>query len=173
MAVLQRIQQAPERNTLIHDNFCVQERVQDGDLSIKKGLPSKLCADVETKPVSASVLQQHCNVSGLYSTDHGSHTPQDDGTSVGSIQRRMCETERHRQLSELVGAIIVRGGVLKCTLVVEYDRTVHGVHTDTVAFSLNTPDHVQYLCLSTLIGAHCLNCSRKRSSTSRHNRASW
>ena len=75
--------------------FCVQERVQDGDLSIKKGLPSKLCADVETKPVSASVLQQHCNVSGLYSTDHGPHTPpQDDGTSVGSIQRRMCETER-------------------------------------------------------------------------------
>ena len=25
-------------------------------------------------------------------------------------------------------------GVLKCTLVVDNDRTVHGVHTDTVAF---------------------------------------
>ena len=38
----------------------VQERVQDGDLSIKKVPTAKNCADVGTKPVSASVLQQHC-----------------------------------------------------------------------------------------------------------------
>ena len=72
-----------------------------------------------------------------------------DRSSVGCVKQK--DTDNCR---ELVGAIIVRGGVLKCTLVVEYDRTVHGVHTDTVAFSLNIPDHVQYLCLSTLIGAH-------------------
>ena len=106
------------------------------------------------KPVSASVLPQHCNIfSGLYAADHGSHTPlQDDGTSVGSIQRRMCETERHRQMSELVGAMIVGGwGVLKCTLAVDNDRTVHGVHSDTVAFSLNIPHQVYYLCLPHLL----------------------
>ena len=43
----------PERNTLIHDSFQVQERVQDGDLSIKNVFTAKNCADVGTKPVSA------------------------------------------------------------------------------------------------------------------------
>ena len=45
--------------------FWMQERVQDGDLSIKKVLTAKNCADVVTKPVSASVLQQHCKFAGL------------------------------------------------------------------------------------------------------------
>ena len=45
--------------------FWIQERVQDGDLSIKKVLTAKNCADVGTKPVSASVLQQHCKFAGL------------------------------------------------------------------------------------------------------------
>ena len=45
--------------------FGIQERVQDGDLSIKKVLAAKNCADVGTKPVSASVLQQHCKFAGL------------------------------------------------------------------------------------------------------------
>ena len=45
--------------------FSIQERVQDGDLSIKKVLTAKNCADVGTKPVSASVLQQHCKFAGL------------------------------------------------------------------------------------------------------------
>ena len=40
--------------------FWKQERVQDGDLSIQKVPTAKNCADVGTKPVSASVLQQHC-----------------------------------------------------------------------------------------------------------------
>ena len=40
--------------------FWIQERVQDGDLSIKKVPTAKNCADVLTKPVCASVLQQHC-----------------------------------------------------------------------------------------------------------------
>ena len=43
----------------------IQERVQDGDLSIKKVPTAKNCADVGTKPVSASVLQQHCKFAGL------------------------------------------------------------------------------------------------------------
>ena len=45
--------------------FWLQERVQDGDLSIKKVLNAKNCEDVGTKPVSASALQQHCKFSGL------------------------------------------------------------------------------------------------------------
>ena len=45
--------------------FWVQE-LQDGDLSIKV-LTAKNCADVGTKPVSASVLQQPCKFAGLVS----------------------------------------------------------------------------------------------------------
>ena len=45
--------------------FWIQEQVQDGDLSIKKVLAAKNCADVGTKLVSASVLQQHCKFAGL------------------------------------------------------------------------------------------------------------
>ena len=45
--------------------FWIQERVQDGDLSIKKVPTAKNCADVGTKPVSSSVLQQHCKFAGL------------------------------------------------------------------------------------------------------------
>ena len=45
--------------------FWIQERVQDGDLSIKKVPSAKNCADVGTKPVSPSLLQQHCNLAGL------------------------------------------------------------------------------------------------------------
>ena len=43
--------------------FWIQER--DGDFSIKKVPTAKNCADVGTKPVSASVLQQHCKIAGL------------------------------------------------------------------------------------------------------------
>ena len=43
----------------------VEERVQDGGLSIKKALTAKNCADVGTKPVSTSALQQHCKFAGL------------------------------------------------------------------------------------------------------------
>ena len=69
--------------------FWIQERVQDGDLSIKKVPTAKKCADVGTKPVSASVLQQHCKVlQDWYSTDRGSHTPLQDG---GSSRRRAGE----------------------------------------------------------------------------------
>ena len=45
--------------------FWIQERVQDGDLSIEKVPVAKNCADVGTKPVSASVLQQHCKFARL------------------------------------------------------------------------------------------------------------
>ena len=45
--------------------FGVQERVQHGDLSIMKVPSAKNCADVGTKPVSASVPQQHCKFAGL------------------------------------------------------------------------------------------------------------
>ena len=45
--------------------FWIQERVQDGDLSLKNVPSSKNCADVGTKPISASVLQQHCKFARL------------------------------------------------------------------------------------------------------------
>ena len=45
--------------------FWIQERVQDGDLSIKKVPTAKKCANVGTKPLSASVQQQHCKFAGL------------------------------------------------------------------------------------------------------------
>ena len=45
--------------------FWIRERVQDGDLSVKKVPTAKNCADVGTKPVSASVPQQHCKFAGL------------------------------------------------------------------------------------------------------------
>ena len=59
--------------------FWIQERVQDGDHSIKKVPTAKNCADVVTKPVSASIPR--CMFAGLvFSTDYGSHTPpQDEG----------------------------------------------------------------------------------------------
>ena len=55
-----------QRTTLIDTRyFWLHERAQDGDLSIKKVLTARNCADVRTKPVSASILQQHCKFAGL------------------------------------------------------------------------------------------------------------
>ena len=55
----------------------IQEQVRDEDFSIKK---EKNGANVGTKPIFASVLQQQCKLQDWYSSDHGSHTPlQDDG----------------------------------------------------------------------------------------------
>ena len=45
--------------------YWIQERAKDGDFSIKKSPSGKNCADVGTKPVSASVLQQRCKFAGL------------------------------------------------------------------------------------------------------------
>ena len=50
--------------------FWIQERVQDGDLSIKKVLTAKNSTDVGTKPVSASVLQHLCKFAGLVVHPH-------------------------------------------------------------------------------------------------------
>ena len=52
--------------------FWIQERVQDGDLSIKKVPTAQM---LERSQV---VLQYYNNIASLqdwYSTDHGSHTP--------------------------------------------------------------------------------------------------
>ena len=57
---------AGQRTTHIDTRyFWIQGRVQDGDLRIKKVPTAKNCADVGTKPVSASVLQQLCKFAGL------------------------------------------------------------------------------------------------------------
>ena len=87
--------------------FWIKERVQDGDLSIKKVLTAKNCADVGTKPVSASVLLQPCKFAGLYSADHGSHTPLQDVPGIAQLWQRADVGRadrrcRNRQLSVLV-----------------------------------------------------------------------
>ena len=71
--------------------FWIQERVQGRDLSIKKVPTAKICADVGTKPVSAS---------------DGSHTPlQDEGDEpmmdLVTVQTRRHE-HRHIELSVLI-----------------------------------------------------------------------
>ena len=48
--------------------YCwIQEQVGDEDFSIKK---ENNCANGGTKPIFASVLQQHCKLRDWYSTDH-------------------------------------------------------------------------------------------------------
>ena len=86
--------------------FSVQERVQDGDLRVKKVPHSKICEDVGR---NQSLLQCYNSIAHLldwYSADRGSRTPlQDDGTPVESTLRWMWNTERNRQLTEFVGNI--------------------------------------------------------------------
>ena len=89
--------------------FPIQELVHDGDFSIKKVLTAKNCADVGTKPVSASVA----SLQEWYSTSHGSQTPlqdEDDEVYDGSCDGMQIRCEhrdpekhehRNRQLSAL------------------------------------------------------------------------
>ena len=55
-----------ERSTSIRDTSGVQERAQDGYLTVKR-VPTakKKCANVGSKPVSASVPPQRCRFAGL------------------------------------------------------------------------------------------------------------
>ena len=56
---------AGQQTKHIDTRYCwIQERVRVGDLRIKKVPTAKNCADIGTKPVSASVLQQHCKLAG-------------------------------------------------------------------------------------------------------------
>ena len=76
----------------------------------RRCLQPKKCADVGTKPVSASVPQPHCKVlQDWYSTDHGSHTPLQDGGSRPDddpVREPVMELQhRNRHLSTLVGSI--------------------------------------------------------------------
>ena len=61
-----------------------------------------------------------------------------------SVGRRVfsdfCVLPRFSLVSK--GAIFVRGGVVKSTLVVDNDTTVHGVQMNTVAFSPSGLDQV-------------------------------
>ena len=54
----------------------VQERVQDGYLSITKESTLRNCADTGTKPASSQLLQQHLFPNLVWCFfDHGPHTP--------------------------------------------------------------------------------------------------
>ena len=84
--------------------FRIQERVQDGDLSIKKVLTAKNRADVGTKP---SLLQYYKNIASLqdwYYTDHG--FPHFATATLIQTQRPDVITgkqeNRNRQLSALI-----------------------------------------------------------------------
>ena len=73
--------------------FWIQEQVRDEDFSIKK---EKNCANVGTKPIFASALQQHCKLQDWYSADHGSHTPlQDDVDEPMMDLAPRLQTRRH------------------------------------------------------------------------------
>ena len=66
------------------------------------------------------------------------------------------------------GAIRVRGGVLKSTLVVDNDTTVH-VHTYTVAFSLSVlQSRSSVVSVSPITDAHALTHSQIISSWERN-----
>ena len=94
-----RLGAGPRTNHTDTLHFGEQERVQDGDPSIKKVLTAKNCADVGTKPVSASLL---------LTMDPTVH-------SVGSSRCRGCRTE-NRKLFKLV-ADIETGAKLSETIV--------------------------------------------------------
>ena len=65
-------------------------------------------------------------------------------------------------LSASNGAIFARGGVLKHTLVVDNDTTVHGVHTNAVAFSLSVLIKCSNCSYHPLMRTLRMNGSRKR-----------
>ena len=63
------------------------------------------------------------------------------------------------------GAIFERGGVLKSTLVVDNDTTVHGVHTNTVASSPSVLIKCSLYSSHSLMRTLRMNDSRKRFTT--------
>ena len=64
-------------------------------------LTAKNCADVGTKPVSVSVLQQHASLQDWYAIDHGSYTPlQDDGDEPMMDQVTVLQIWRHEHRPE-------------------------------------------------------------------------
>ena len=76
--------------------FSAQERVPDGDLSIKKMPTAKNCADVGMKQVFASLPQQHCKFVELaVCWPWISHTTRctRTRTSVDTSRRRRCRTD--------------------------------------------------------------------------------
>ena len=78
--------------------FVVQERVQDGYLSIKKVPTATNGADVGTKPVSAL---QMCKIGILLTMDPTLHCRM-MGDLLNRAAAGCAKTERNRQLSELV-----------------------------------------------------------------------
>ena len=81
--------------------------------------------------------------------------PQAESVNEGHVDK-ISETvgllvlPRFARESCINGAMIVRGGVLTFTPVVDTGTTLHGVHTDTVVFS----SIVYYLFFSTFTDAH-------------------
>ena len=98
-----RLGAGPERNTLIHFTLGYKNEFKT-EISVSRRCLQRKCVQMLER--SQSLLQYYNSIANLqvwYSTDHGSHTSlQDDGTLVGSSQRWMCKTERHRQLLEFV-----------------------------------------------------------------------
>ena len=81
------------------------KKKSDVDLSIKKVLTAKNCADVGTKPVSASLLQQHCKFAGLvfywpwipHLQDDGDEPTMDLVKGCSSVIDRDPETRAQKQ----------------------------------------------------------------------------
>ena len=85
--------------------FWIQRRVQDGDLSIKKVPSAKNCADVGTKPVSASMTTttlQVCKIGKLLTMDPTLHYKMkadeaDDGSGEGLQPRFRQRPDMHTE----------------------------------------------------------------------------
>ena len=125
-SLTERLGAGPRTNHIDTRILWVQERVQDGGLSIKK-VPS--AKKVQMLERSQSLLQYHKSTAHLqdwYSTDHGSHSPrQDDGTSV------RCTVENvNRQSSQLV--VNIETGA-------ELSETIGPVEVLTISHDMNRP----------------------------------
>ena len=83
----------------------IQERVQDGDLSIKKVPTAKNCANVGAKSVFAfriTTILQVCKIGFLLTMDPTLHTALQDDDDVPTTEPVTESQHRNEQLSTLV-----------------------------------------------------------------------
>ena len=94
-----RLGAGPRTKHIDTRSFWVQERVQDDDLSIKKVLTAKMCADVGMKPVSAfcvATTLQVCRIDILLTVDPTLHNKKMghllNRADVGGAEQTMITT---------------------------------------------------------------------------------
>ena len=96
--MVSRKQILPICSAVVELNQRREERVQDGDLSIKTVLTAKICADVGTIPVSDSVFpQQIGNIFVVLTIEPTSEVQniklKQTSVGIGCGHRDVCKTE--------------------------------------------------------------------------------